>query len=434
MKTNKAFALFTLTVMSASAVVGCGQKDFGNLSNLPQIDSRPVTNIASVSKKNGQVIPGEFIVKVRNTNAAKSVLANLGAQKIRDIGRTGMQLVKVDPDKANSVFSSLKNSKAQIEWVEPNRIITLDYRDAQPARLSIKDDAGTFPNDPMFKDQYAHKVSNSAEGWKISQGSADIIVAIVDTGVDGKHPEFEGKLVKGFDVYNKDNPDSAYIDPQGHGTHCAGITAALANNKIGVAGFAPNVKIQSVRVLDDNGSGTYAGVAEGMAWAAENGAKIMSMSLGGPSSSQAIEEAIKLALKNDVLPIAAMGNSGNESNSYPAAIKGVMAVAATDSKDKRAYFSQYGAHNAISAPGVGILSTFPTYASGMPGKDYGAISGTSMATPGVAGVAALVRSKFPELKAEQVREKIEKTADDLGEKGWDKYYGNGRINVGNALK
>lgn len=432
MKLNKFIASTTLAVMLGSAVVGCGQKTTFN--NLQSLDNGSSVQISAAKRKsdNGKVIPGEFIVKFKDARSSKSILSSFGAKKVSEISRTGMQLIKVDESKAKTIFNSLKDNR-YVEWVEPNRVITVDYIDAQPYRAT-RTDGADFPNDPMFSEQYAHQVSNSVEGWKISQGSADVTVAIVDTGVDGRHPEFKGKLVQGYDVYNKDNADSAYKDPQGHGTHCAGIAAATANNEIGVAGFAPNVKIQSVRVLDDNGYGSYAGVAEGMVWAAENGAKVMSMSLGGPSSSNAIEEAIKIALKNDVLPIAAMGNSGNEKPSYPAAVKGVMAVAATDSSDKRAYFSQYGSHNAISAPGVKILSTFPMEKSGMPGIEYGSISGTSMATPGVAGVAALVRSKFPNLKADQVRSKIEKSADDLGEAGWDKYYGHGRINVGKALQ
>jgi thermitase len=433
-KVNKAISLITLTATSIS-VIGCNSSNINNFSPVMETASVPVVNIAAVASRNGQVIPGEFIVKFKkNIRNIVDPLMMSGATKVRSIGDTTMQLIKAKDAKVT--LSSLQKSlSGNIEWIEPNRIITLDYRDAKPFDYSTLSDAPEeFPNDPMFDQQYAHKVSNSVEGWKLSHGSPDVIVAIVDTGVDGTHPELKDKIVPGFDVYNPDKPDSAYIDPMGHGTHCAGIAAATANNKVGVAGFAPDVKIQSVRVLDNNGSGTYEGVAQGMVWASEHGAKVMSMSLGGPSSSKALEEAIALAVKNDVLPVAAMGNNGNDKPSFPAAIKGVMAVGATDSKDKRATFSQYGAHISVSAPGVGILSTFPMYASGMPAKEYGSISGTSMATPGVAGVAALVRSKFPAFKSDEVRSKIEKGADDLGDKGFDKYYGWGRINVAGALK
>jgi len=131
--------------------------------------------------------------------------------------------------------------------------------------------------------------------------------------------------------------------------------------------------------------------------------------------------------------IAAMGNDGNSSISYPAGVPGVMAVGATDSNDKIARFSQYGKHNSVAAPGVNILSTFPTYQTDMPGISYGSISGTSMATPAVSGLAALVRSKYPQLNSAQVKAHIEATADDLGTPGFDVYYGHGRINVFKAL-
>ena len=415
------------------SAVSCGQQEvISPVDDLTQISSAKKTP----KVKNGELVPGEFLVKFKTTSKTSvGILSTVGATKVREVGKTGVQLIRIEGTNALSTNEKSLKSKLgnNIEWIEQNRYIVLTDKNPQ-AYIPSKDEGESFPNDPMFKDQYAHKVSNSMEGWKISKGNSDFIVAIVDTGVDGTHPDLKAKLVPGFDVYNPDTPDSAYKDPQGHGTHCAGIAAAIGNNKTGVIGFAPDVKIQAVRVLGDDGSGTYEGVAQGIAWAAEHGAKVMSMSLGGPSSSEAIEEAIKLALKNDVLPIAAMGNDGDDSLSYPASIKGVMSVGATDSKDKIASFSQYGKHISVSAPGVNILSTFPMYDSGMPSKEYGKISGTSMATPAVSGLAALVRSKFPNLKAEQVREKIEKSCDDLGTPGFDIHYGHGRINVGKALK
>src|SRR5690606_12153499 len=127
-------------------------------------------------------------------------------------------------------------------------------------------------------------------------------------------------------------------DVQGHGTHVAGSAAAITNNGVGVAGAAPYAKLQAVKVLNAQGSGTLAGVAEGMVWAASNGAKVVNMSLGGGGSSKALEEAVALAVKNDVLFVAAMGNDNSERPSYPAAIKGVMAIGATDINDKKASF------------------------------------------------------------------------------------------------
>ena len=187
-----------------------------------------------------------------------------------------------------------------------------------------------------------------------------------------------------------------------------------------------------MRVLDDNGSGTYENVAEGMIKATDMGAKVISMSLGGPSSAKSIEDAVKYCLSKDVLVVAAMGNDGRETKSYPAGIPGVMPVGSTDAADKRSSFSNFGAWISVSAPGSKVWSTLPTYGSAM-GKDYGFASGTSMATPAAAGLAILVRSQFPTFTYEQVRAQIEKSADDKGATGFDKEFGHGRINVFKAL-
>ena len=157
------------------------------------------------------------------------------------------------------------------------------------------------------------------------------------------------------------------------------------------------------------------------------------MSLGGPSNSAVITEAIKHAISKGALPVAAMGNDGNASLSYPAAIPGVFSVGATDITNARARFSQYGPHIDIAAPGVNIMATFPRNASGMPGKDYGAISGTSMATPIVSGVAALVMSQNPGISVEQVKSILKASAVDQGDPGFDNYFGAGIVNAEAAL-
>lgn len=438
MKSNKTLSLLTLAAMSV-AVVGCGQST-NNVDLSSDLNSSDVSSFAAPSGlgNNGDVIPGEFIVKYKKTakNATNSVLNSVGGTKVKDIQNTGMQVIKVDTMRAaggDDVLTTLKKNPS-VEWAEPNRIIKVPQiiKDLW-SKLTGKTDS--FPNDPMFKDQYSHKVTQAQDGWKILETAtkADITVAVVDTGVDRTHPDLKAKMIEGYSAYPGQD---AGVDKQGHGTHCAGIAAAITNNAVGVAGVASTapIKIQPVKVLNDSGSGTYAAVADGIAWAASHGAKVISMSLGGPSSSQAITDAVNLALKNDIVVVAAMGNSGNSQVSYPAGIKGVMAVGATDSSDKIASFSQYGPHISVSAPGVKILSTFPMYASGMPSKEYGSISGTSMACPYVSGLAALVRAVNPGLKAADVRTRIEKSTDDLGPSGFDDKYGFGRVNVAKALQ
>ncbi|HEY9840318.1 MAG: S8 family peptidase [Candidatus Sericytochromatia bacterium] len=390
-------------------------------------------------------VPGEFLVKLRPGATAQAAMAQAGTRAMgfqsKPVGslQSGIVLMKAGGARATAAGSDAQalqalRSNPAVLIAEPNYIVRLTDPANEPLPAFRAPDSAAAPNDPMYKDQYAHKVSSSEAGWAIEQGNADLILSIVDTGVDYKHPDLAAKLLPG---YNTVDDNATVEDGNGHGTHCAGIAAALTNNGVGVAGFAPNVKILPVQVLSKEGYGSYASVAGGIIWAADHGAKVISMSLGGPSPSSIVDDAVKHALEKDVILIAAAGNSGHAGNkpikSYPAAIPGVMAVGATDNKDQLARFSQIGDWISISAPGVNILSTFPTYASQMPSLNYGSISGTSMATPAVAGVAALVRSKFPQLNAAQTKAQIEANADDMGDKGYDIFFGHGRINVFKAL-
>jgi thermitase len=358
-------------------------------------------------------VPGEVVVKFKDTTRANPSRFGLTQKKM--VAGINVSVLTITTEA--TVEATIKKLQADpnVVYAEPNYI----------ARIS---DAAE-PNDPDFSKQYAPQITKAVEGWAIHSGKSDAVLAIVDTGIDANHPDLAGKVLPGWDMVDNDNDPK---DGHGHGTHCAGIAAALTNNKVGIAGIAPDSKIFSVRVLDNNGSGTYANVAGGMIKAADLGAKVLSMSLGGPSSSKEIEDAVKYCQSKDVLVIAAMGNDGKVTQSYPAAIPGVLAVGSTDSADKRSSFSNMGKHISISAPGSKIWSTLPTYGSAM-GKGYGFASGTSMATPAAAGLAILVRSQNPSFDAKATRARIEATADDIGPKGFDQEYGFGRINVLKAL-
>jgi len=433
MKLNKTLSLFTLAAVSIAAV-GCGPS-----TNQMDLSNSLDTDVSSLSATSGihsgDVVPGEFIIKYKSTATNSiGILSNVGATKVRDLHSAGTQLIRISGAASNGtdVLKTLR-SNPSVQWVEANRFITVP-KFFTDILNTITGRVDSFPNDPKFGDQYAHKVSDSAKGWELAKANSKkpSTIAIIDTGIDGTHPDLKAKLiVPGYDAYGK---GQEYVDKQGHGSHCAGIASAITNNGIGVAGYSPDSRLIAVKVLQDNGSGTYAAVADGIAWAAKNPEiDVLSMSLGGPSSSQAIEDAVNIALQNNKIVVAAMGNDGNDSLSYPAAIKGVTAVGATDANDKIASFSQYGKHISVSAPGVNILSTFPMYQSGMPAKEYGKISGTSMACPAVSGLAGLLKTVNPSLKGSEIRKIIEETADDLGDKGFDIHYGFGRINTFKAV-
>lgn len=285
--------------------------------------------------------------------------------------------------------------------------------------------AGNIPNDVLFsKYQWNLPAIETNKGWSLSKGSEDVTVAIVDTGVDLDHPDLDGQFVEGYNVVN---PNEKPYDDVGHGTHVAGIVSAKVNNNEGVAGMTWYNKIMPVKVLDSSGSGSTYAVAEGIIWATDHGAKVINMSLGNYADAEFLHDAIKYAYDRDVVLIAATGNDNTERPGYPAAYPEVFAVSATDESMKRAEFSNYGDYVDVMAPGASIASTYP-------GNQYAALSGTSMASPHVAALAGLIRSINPDLNNEEVMDLMRSSVIDLGDPGYDKYFGYGQIDVYKALE
>ncbi len=269
--------------------------------------------------------------------------------------------------------------------------------------------------------------------WLCNQGNG-IVVAVVDTGVDLDHPDLQANLVTGKTfVSGTSTPD----DDNGHGSHVAGVVAGVGGNG-GIIGVAPRAKIMPIKVLDYGGSGTIFGTAEGIRWAADHGARIINMSFGGVNYSSTLVDAIRYASNSrGALLVAAGGNCGDESYFlngcsyedqpvYPANLSSVMAVASTDENDNQSSFSNQGNYIDIAAPGSNIYSA---YRAG----GYRIMSGTSMASPHVAGLAALIWSQDTSLTNSQVGTKIKNTANDLGTLGWDSKFGYGRINATAAM-
>jgi thermitase len=299
----------------------------------------------------------------------------------------------------------------------------------------------TFPNDPRHGDQWALTRVWAYQAWDVTRGSSSVVIAIVDTGVDLGHPDLTSKLTSTDTWYDFGNGDSDPRDTYGHGTHCAGIAAAASNNATGVAGLSWHARIMPVKVFPDNsGSTTSYSVARGILHAANKGADIISLSLGSSSPSEVIREAINYAHNNSIIVVAAAGNSSSSSKNYPAAFDHVISVASTASNDRKSYFSNYGTWVDVSAPGSYILSTMPTYHVVL--NDYGysmsydELSGTSMATPYVAGLASLVVTNHPGWSPEQVETHILDTADNIdgANPGYAGLLGSGRINAYSAVQ
>jgi len=264
--------------------------------------------------------------------------------------------------------------------------------------------------------------------WPQTTG-AGIKVAVVDTGIDLSHPD-----LKVYGGYNAIYPAKTAADDNGHGTHVAGIIAAL-NNSVGVVGMGPQINLYAVKVLDRRGSGYVSDIIEGLDWAIQNGIQVVNMSLGTNSDVQSFHDAITRARNAGIVLVAAAGNDGAAVD-YPGAYPEVIAVAATDSANNVAYWSSRGPEVDLAAPGVSIYSTYK-------GGTYKTLSGTSMATPHVTGAAALVLTTSVgayDLDADgmwdpaEVQNKLEATATDLGAAGKDTLYGAGLLNAFAAIQ
>jgi thermitase len=329
-----------------------------------------------------------------------------GDNDYRDVAGIGVRVVKVPPGKVQQRLAAYRGD-SDVQFAEPDYI----------ARAIGE------PNDPSFSSQWGLTKIQAPQAWDVTTGDSAVRIAILDTGIDASHPDLAAKIVAVQNCTSSSTSDDNY----GHGTHVAGIAAAITNNGVGVAGAGYNASLMNVKVLDDTGSGYYSWIINGITWAADNGAEVINMSLGGSAGSSALQTAINYAWGKGVVVVAAAGNSGSSAPSYPAYYSNCIAVAATDANDSKASWSNYGSSWVdVAAPGVGIYSTLPDHANQMGATGYGSLSGTSMATPFVAGEAALIWATSYGTSATSVRNRIETTADAIPGTGTNWKYG--RIN------
>jgi serine protease len=283
-------------------------------------------------------------------------------------------------------------------------------------------------SDVYRSQQWSLATMNVAQAWQSSTG-AGITVAVIDTGVDAGHPDLAGQVLPGIDLVA--GTEGVSTDPNGHGTHVAGTIAAVTGNGTGVTAVAPHAKILPIRALDADGAGYMSDTATGIVYATDHGADVINMSLGGTESSAAVSNAISYARSKGVVVVAAAGNSraNGSPTSYPAADDGVIAVASTTSDDVYSSFSNRGDYIDVAAPGSAIISTYPQAS----GSAYVSMSGTSMAAPHVAAIAALLKSYNADLTPDQIQQAMQTSAVDLGTPGKDSDYGYGRVDAAAAL-
>jgi len=282
------------------------------------------------------------------------------------------------------------------------------------------------PNDTSYSEDWGLPKISATSAWDITTGSSSMKIATVDTGVDGLHTELLNKVLAGYDYVNSQEISAnSNSDDEGHGTAVSGVAAAIGNNGTGIAGMDWQTKIIPVKVLDSDGVGFASDIASGITYAADNGAKVINLSLGGSSPSSVMESAINYAINDKgCIIVAAAGNEGS-SVSYPAKYSGVMAIGATNSSDSIWSGSNFGPEISVVAPGVSI---YTTYNNG----GYITATGTSLATPYVTGLASLLWSIDPNSTNEQIKNLIKNNADKvsgMGGNNFTNYYGYGRINA-----
>jgi subtilisin family serine protease len=355
----------------------------------------------------------------------KSLENKLNTKFTRVIPQIGVAVAeKINIEQSNSEIESSIRTESTIDEFEQVNLVKLEKVVAEAVNT----------NDPQARNQYHLDILDLDKAWTKTLGKNNIKVAIVDSGIDLNHPDLRKNLVKGKNIIE---PKKQPMDDNGHGTHVAGIIGAVANNGIGVSGVAPNCSIMPVKVLT-NGKGSDIDIAEGIVWATDNGADVINISIGIYTNSKPIEKAVKYALSKNVVLVSSAGNDSKNSKIHlPSMIKGVIEVSATDRKDKFASFSNFGQQISVAAPGDKILSTLPTYnteVTSQVGRKYGLLSGTSMASPIVAGIAALLKSKDKSLSPSEIKKIIESSSIDLGKKGYDPYFGYGRVSAYNALR
>ncbi|MGD2248699.1 MAG: S8 family peptidase [Candidatus Methanofastidiosia archaeon] len=326
----------------------------------------------------------------------------------------------------NAVVATLP--EPAIHALSKNPKISYIQEDHYRVRVGPSVDIKVKPGPPPEELPWGVDRIDADLAWSTTKG-AGVKVAIVDTGIDMDHPDLVANIKGGFNAIapaRKYKDPNNFDDDHGHGSHCAGIVAAV-DNDIGVIGVAPEAWLYGVKVLDGSGAGYDSDIIEGIQWCVDNGIQVISCSFGGYGDDQASRDAYQAAWDAGCLIVAAAGNDGYEDpDLWPAGYPTVMAISATDSSDNVTSWSNYGDEIELAAPGSSIYSTYKR-------GGYTTMSGTSMACPHVSGVAALVWAANTGYSNSQVRSRLQNTAEDLGASGWDPYYGYGLVDAEAAI-
>lgn len=369
----------------------------------------PIKNIHSTSNaanplNTAEIVKGEYIIKW-NDGYQQAILET--ADILDWDSDQNIMRVKLKKEVAIANWINEWKNNPNIEYIQPNYIVKISE----------------MPNDTNLNQQSYLQQINAEQAWEVTAESP-VIIAILDTGIDLNHLDLKNNLVEGINLIDKEKLPQ---DGNGHGTNIAGIVGAVGNNAIGISGVVWKSRIMPIKVLnDEEGKGNSFLVGQGIKYAVDNGAGIILLSAGEPNYSPFMAEAVNYAEANGVVVIAAAGNESRKLN-YPAAFSNVISVGAVDNRDRYLSYSNYGQQLDVVAPGDRIYTT-------KLGGDYTINSGTSMAAPQVAGLAALLLQVHPNLSPKEVSDILKFSADDVAEEGWDNKTGFGRINMNKALR
>lgn len=382
------------------------------------------TDASAAPSTAGAVIPGRVIVGWRAEADAAGVVRTRGLEVLRELAVPGSIRAHTVSTRGRAVDQVLAELRADpaVAYAEP------DYTVA----LAVDPVPSVAVNDPQIGGQYSLTQMRVRDAWNVETGGTGKI-AVLDTGVQANHPDLSGRVLAGYDFVN-DDADAA--DDNGHGTWVAGIIAAKANDAYGIAGVSWSDKILPVKIMTREGTGSSSDLAAGIIWAADHGATVINMSVGGFPYSQYVQDAVTYAWNKGVVLVGAAGNNRRDEVFYPASLTNVVSVSATQVNDEFSNWSSWGPNVDVSAPGSSVLTTNCTTCTYAEHNTWGShvyISGTSFATPNVAGVVALIRARYPDFTPQQVVSRLVGSVDDLGYDGWDRKYGHGRVNALRAV-
>lgn len=361
----------------------------------------------AVAADEAQWVPGRLLVQPRaglSEAEFDKIIKKQGGKQVGKIEGINVRVIQLPPQASEKAVEALLKNNKHLKFAERDMIVPHDST-----------------NDPYYSKAWHIPKIGAPTAWQTTAGSG-VTIAILDSGVDGAHPDLAGKLLPGWNFYDG---NSNTADVNGHGTKVAGTAAAASNNALGVASIAGGAMILPGRVADSTGYATFSKMAAAVTWAADNGARVANLSFSGARGSSSVQSAGQYLKNKGGLLVTSAGNAGVEEAVAPSDT--LLAVSGTTSSDVKASWSSYGSYVDVAAPGAGIYTTSK-------GGGYASVSGTSFASPATAAVVALMMAANPKLGPDDITKHLFATTVDLGTAGFDKYYGHGRIDAAAAVQ